>query len=132
MPVPERDAGELQAPEVAGGVRTRNVIRIASTLVCLATLNACGPSVDAGKTALASADSAGRAVDDAMLTTRVKAALVENKSVEGGAISVSSERGRVRLAGAVPADQIPRAEAIVRRVEGVVEVVNVLTPRAPS
>jgi len=45
---------------------------------------------------------------------------------------VSSERGQVTLSGNVPADQIGRADAIARRVEGVHEVINALRPAASS
>lgn len=72
-----------------------------------------------------------RAVDDAALTTKVKSALVGNASVNGGDISVSSSAGEVTLSGTVPAEQITKADAIARSVEGVTEVINSLTPAEP-
>lgn len=72
-----------------------------------------------------------RAVDDAALTTKVKSALVGDASVNGGDISVSSSAGEVTLSGTVPAEQITKADAIARSVEGVTEVINSLTPSEP-
>ena len=72
-----------------------------------------------------------RAVDDAALTTKVKSALVGDASVNGGEISVSSAGGEVTLTGTVPAEQITKADAIARSVEGVTEVINSLTPAEP-
>lgn len=105
--------------------------------LCLGLLGACErpatPTVASSTAAVRSpVSTAGQAVDDAVLTTRVKTALLAESSVSGGAISVSSERGQVTLSGNVPADQIGRADAIARRVEGVHEVINALRPAASS
>lgn len=72
------------------------------------------------------ANRAGQAVDDAVLTTKVKTALLAEEGLDAGSISVSSENGVVTLSGAIPADQITRADAVARKVEGVQEVVNAL------
>ncbi|KON80511.1 BON domain-containing protein [Azoarcus sp. PA01] len=69
---------------------------------------------------------AGQAVDDAVLTTKVKTALLAEEGLDAGSISVSSENGVVTLSGNIPADQITRADAVARKVEGVQEVVNAL------
>lgn len=71
----------------------------------------------------------GRA-DEEALATRVKTALLAEPQLDGSAISVAVEGGRVTLSGEVPAPQIERAEAIVRGVEGVTEVINRLTATA--
>lgn len=43
---------------------------------------------------------------------------------------MSTDKGQVTLSGTVPADQIARAEAVARGVDGVHEVVNRLEPAA--
>lgn len=81
------------------------------------------------------AGTAAQAVDDAVLSTRVKARLAET-DLNVGDINVSSSAGNVTLSGTVPAEQIARADAIVREVDGVTEVINALTaaplPPAPT
>ena len=74
------------------------------------------------------APSVGRQLDDAGITAKVKAALLASNDVEGSAINVDTDKGRVTLKGQV-ADkaQIARAIQIARRVEGVREVDNQLT-----
>lgn len=78
------------------------------------------------------ANRAGQAVDDAVLTTKVKTALLAEEGLDAGAISVSSEKGVVTLTGNIPAAQIPRADAVARKVEGVQEVINALAAPSPS
>ncbi|MCK0508367.1 BON domain-containing protein [Aromatoleum anaerobium] len=85
-----------------------------------------GTSADTKERVETNANRAGQAVDDAVLTTKVKTALLAEEGLDAGAISVSSENGVVTLSGAVPADQIARADAVARKVEGVQEVVNAL------
>ncbi len=95
-----------------------------------------GPAADTAATTDPSAQSRppskiARAVDDAALSTKVKSALVGDASVNGGDISVSSSGGEVTLSGTVPAEQITKADAIARSVDGVTEVINSLTPAEP-
>jgi hyperosmotically inducible protein len=74
----------------------------------------------------------GRAMDDAVLTTRVKSTLLAKSDLNAGDISVTSSGGQVTLTGQVPAEQITRADTVVRAVDGVVEVINALTPLPPQ
>lgn len=89
-----------------------------------------GTSADTTERVETDANRAGQAVDDAVLTTKVKTALLAEEGLDAGSISVSSEKGVVTLSGNIPADQITRADAVARKVEGVQEVVNALA--APS
>lgn len=69
------------------------------------------------------ADAASAYVDDAMITTMVKAALIEDKQVQSLKISVSTEKGVVKLSGTVPsADAGKRVLHLVARVQGVKDV----------
>ena len=87
---------------------------------------ATGPSADPMEKLETNANRAGQAVDDAVLTTKVKTALLAEEGLDAGAISVSSEKGVVTLRGNIPAAQITRADAVARKVEGVQEVINAL------
>ena len=72
--------------------------------------------------------SLGQSMDDVGITAKVKAALLASNDVDGSAIDVDTERGRVTLKGEVDdAAQIDRAVRIARRIEGVRQVDNQLT-----
>ena len=75
----------------------------------------------------------GQTVDDATVTARVKAALLQADDVKGLAIDVDTVQGTVRLTGNVqnPA-QSQRAEQIARSAEGVQRVENQLTVKPTS
>jgi osmotically-inducible protein OsmY len=63
---------------------------------------------------------------DALLTGRVKAALVDSKDVFAKAFKVTTERGTVYLMGRVTQREATRATTIARSVEGVQRVVRML------
>jgi osmotically-inducible protein OsmY len=63
---------------------------------------------------------------DALLTGRVKAALVDSKDVFSKAFKVTTERGTVYLMGRVTQREAARATEIARTVSGVQRVVRVL------
>ena len=72
-------------------------------------------------------------VDDKVLETRVKAALVKEEGLDASRIKVETYRGVVQLSGFVPDQRMAeRAAAAARRVPGVREVKNDvrLTPKA--
>ena len=68
---------------------------------------------------------AGKYVDDAWISAKVKALLLKDEGVKGLDVNVETHKGTVQLAGWVnsPA-QIAQAEAIARSVEGVKGVKN--------
>ncbi|WP_310600541.1 BON domain-containing protein [Desulfobulbus sp.] len=71
--------------------------------------------------------SAGTVVDDAGITTEVKAALFADKDLSSIAISVETFQGEVVLTGAVDSKAESRkAESIARSVKGVARVKNLL------
>lgn len=74
--------------------------------------------------------AAGRAIDDSIITTKVKTALLADSVVKGTDISVETTKGDVLLSGAVASrDQADRALKIAKSVEGVKNVDNRLTVR---
>ncbi|MBW2305683.1 MAG: BON domain-containing protein [Deltaproteobacteria bacterium] len=69
--------------------------------------------------------TAGEVIDDATITTKVKAKLLTESILKGFAISVQTFEGLVTLIGAVDtAEQKAQAESIARSVSGVVGVNN--------
>ena len=97
-----------------------DVIRkLAIPAVLIASLSACAGS--------RTTESTGEMLDDSVITTKVKSALLTEKNVDSAAISVETFKGRVLLAGYVKSpDQRQRAEGIARSVAGVKAVNNTL------
>ena len=72
-------------------------------------------------------------MDDAMITTKVKAALAKDPGASALAISVETTKGVVQLTGSVDsAEEKMNAESIARGVEGVRGVENKLTVKGAS
>lgn len=75
-------------------------------------------------------ESVGAYVDDAAITTAVKARFVEDKTVDAGAIKVETLNGAVSLSGfAKSAAEKSQAESLARSTKGVREVHNKLIVR---
>lgn len=71
--------------------------------------------------------TAGEVIDDAAITTKVKAKLFDESVLRGLAISVKTFEGEVVLTGAVDTpEQKERAAEIARSVSGVRKVENLL------
>jgi hyperosmotically inducible protein len=74
--------------------------------------------------------SVGEYIDDATITTKVKAKFVESKSVDAAAIKVETLDGTVMLSGfAKDANEKVAAESLARDVNGVKSVKNQLVIR---
>lgn len=70
-------------------------------------------------------ESTGQYFDDAAITTRVKAAFVEDKAVSAARINVETFKGVVQLSGfANNQAEIDQAVALARAVSGVKDVKN--------
>jgi hyperosmotically inducible protein len=71
--------------------------------------------------------SAGEAVDDGVITAKVKAALISDPNVAGHDVNVQTREGVVQLAGFVDSSsQKSKASEVTRHVAGVKEVDNQL------
>jgi osmotically-inducible protein OsmY len=82
-------------------------------------------AVMSGCAATETSRSAGETVDDATLTTTVKAELVQEQSLEAFQIDVDTYRGVVQLNGFVDtAENAEKAAKIANEVPGVVSVKN--------
>ena len=67
----------------------------------------------------------GKYIEDAWITTKVKAVLLKNDIVKGLSVNVETSQGTVQLSGWVDsAAQIAQAENVTRSVEGVKHVRN--------
>jgi osmotically-inducible protein OsmY len=82
----------------------------------------------AKRTADDAATTAAATATDAMITTKINAALAADDELKATKIDVDTSRGRVVLTGSAPsAGSRDRATVLARAVEGVVEVDNRLT-----
>ncbi len=77
-------------------------------------------------------ESAGENIDDATITTQVKAKLTAEKASNLTRVSVTTTRGTVALTGVVETpDQRTRAEQLASEVKGVKAVINNLQVEKP-
>jgi len=77
-----------------------------------------------------STESTGDYIDDAAITTKVKALLLKDPLVGGLAIDVDTTKGRVRLGGTVKSEaERAKAVELARSVGGVLSVQNDLVVR---
>ncbi|HET9023407.1 MAG TPA: BON domain-containing protein [Burkholderiaceae bacterium] len=115
--------------------RRTAVAATAAALIATMTLGACNradrqEARTEGRQATAQASAA---VDDAAITTKVKAALLADDQVKGTQINVDTNGGTVKLTGTVDsATQVARAMEIARGVNGVQKVENNLTASASA
>lgn len=98
------------------------------TRIALAAALACAMGatvVTTGCASTATQSSAGEVVDDSLITTKVKAAFVEDKAVSAMNINVETFKGTVQLSGfANNATEMSRAAELARNVKGVKAVKN--------
>jgi hyperosmotically inducible protein len=78
-------------------------------------------------------EKAGKLLDDATITAKVKTALIAEPGLKGLSIDVDTSNNVVSLNGTVGSDAArAQAEEIARKTEGVKEVKNNLTVKASS
>ena len=106
-------------------MNARTTLTALLTAVTLAAFSGC--AVTRGQ------ESVGAYVDDAAITTAVKARYVDNRDVDASAISVETLKGTVMLSGfAKNEKEKVTAENIARDVKGVVGVKNSIAIRHPQ
>ncbi|NVO07650.1 MAG: BON domain-containing protein [Rhodoferax sp.] len=97
----------------------RTALAISITAASLVLLGVTGCAVQRGQ------ESVGAYVDDATITSQIKARFIDNKQVDAGAISVETLKGTVLLSGyAKNEEERATAESIARGVKGVTGVNN--------
>ena len=98
--------------------------KLASAITVIALVTASGCAVQRGQ------ESVGAYVDDAAITTSVKARFVDNKEVDAGAIKVETLNGTVMLSGfAKSGNERMTAQDIAMKVKGVKNVKNEIAVR---
>ena len=101
----------------------RTIAALAAALATLAVLPGC--AVSRGQSTV------GEYIDDATITTAVKAKFVEAKSVDATAIKVETLNGEVMLSGfAKNSTERTEAENLARHVNGVKTVKNQIVVRS--
>jgi hyperosmotically inducible periplasmic protein len=104
--------------------RTTLAAALAATISAAALLTLPGCAVIRGQ------ETVGAYVDDATITTQVKAKMIDNKDVDAGAIKVETLNGTVMLSGFAKNDkERATAEGIARDVKGVKSVKNEIAIR---
>lgn len=97
---------------------------LASIVAAVALLTITGCAVTRGQ------ETVGAYVDDAAITTAVKARFIDNNDVDAASIKVETLNGTVMLSGfAKNALEKTTAESIARRVNGVKSVKNEIAIR---
>lgn len=107
---------------------------LTTTLAGVMTISmvACSKPVD-GTGAAAPNITVGTEIDDSVVTTRVKAALLDNIDIKGFDIQVETRKGEVMLSGFVSNQaQIDQAVTVTKGIEGVKSVNNKLTVKEGS
>lgn len=95
----------------------RNTLAAAITAVALLTTTGCAVTRDQS--------TVGEYVDDATISTKVKAKFIEDKSVAASAIQVETLNGTVQLSGFAKSEaERDQAAALAREVKGVKSVKN--------
>ncbi len=98
---------------------------LATAVTAVVLITAAGCAVTRGQ------ETVGAYVDDAAITTSVKARFVENKEVDASSIKVETLNGTVMLSGfAKSATEKSTAESIAMKVKGVKTVKNELAIRS--
>lgn len=88
-----------------------------TAMVVALTLSACAPT--------AKQEGTGGYIDDTVITTKVKAQLLNDDQLKSREINVETFKGRVQLSGFVSSPQMAsRAVEVTRTVKGVTSVVN--------
>ena len=95
-----------------------------AAMAALILLSTAGCAVTRGQ------ETVGAYVDDATITTKIKARFVDNKDVDASAISVETLNGTVMLSGfAKNMTEKSMAEKLAREVSGVKQVKNEIAIR---
>jgi osmotically-inducible protein OsmY len=112
----------------------KNTASLVLAAVCALGAVACSstPEQEGGAVQQAGA-TAGRAVDDSVITAKVKAALVGDPTTKAHQINVETFQGTVQLSGFVDSsDARTRALEVARNVDGVKEVKDGLEVRGST
>jgi hypothetical protein len=106
-----------------GDLTMAKLQRVLKFLICIGLI-----ATFLGCAATPKSASTGQFVDDSVITTKVKAAILEEPSLKSLQISVETFKGVVQLSGFVDSAQsVKKAGEVAGKVAGVVSVKNDLT-----
>jgi hypothetical protein len=115
-----RSRGAIPLPKEKRMKKLQSAITLTALLAALG-----GSFLLTGCAGTATKESTGEVVDDSWITTKVKAAFVEDPVVSALGIKVDTFKGVVQLSGfANNSTEIQRAADIARGIKGVKEVKN--------
>jgi len=118
-----RKQGRLAARQETN--MNRGIIKVIASTGALAMISACS--------ATRTQQSAGEVIDDSVLTSKVKVALIDDPITKAGQINVETYRGVVQLGGFVDnARQKEQATRVARSITGVKDVRNDLRISSPQ
>ncbi|HEY1607922.1 MAG TPA: BON domain-containing protein [Paraburkholderia sp.] len=101
------------------------LLKTAAAAACFAFAVSASAQTAAGAMPTGASESMGQHVDDATITTKVKAELLGAKNVKSAHIHVKTRKGIVSLTGTVPtAEDRDNADQVVQNVAGVESVKN--------
>lgn len=110
--------------------KIRSLCFIVSLVVPIALVTGLAGCDRAAKDQPAPERTAGEQIDDKALTARVKSALADNPEYKFEEVNVTTFKETVQLSGFVnTADQKSKAEEIAKKVQGVKDVENKITPK---
>lgn len=106
-------------------MKTSSSLSKFTSILALTSVIALGAGFSSGCSSSRTQESTGEYVDDTVITTKVKAALVKDDYVKAFQVNVETLKGVVQLSGFVDtADQKIRAGSDAAAVRGVVSVEN--------
>ena len=106
-------------------MNNHSTMRTLRNVALAAALGIAAPAMLAACSSTRTTESAGQYVDDATITTKVKADFVADKTVDATDIKVDTYKGTVQLSGFAKSQAaINRAVQIARNVTGVQSVKN--------
>ena len=105
-----------------------NHIKTISTAIFMGVLTlavGCSDNTGKVKTASTATETTGEYLDDAMITTKVKAEVLKDSALKSYEINVETYKGVVQLNGFVSSEaEINKAAELTRSVKGVTSVKN--------
>jgi hyperosmotically inducible protein len=97
------------------------------------TMGHAASAIESGAAASQALTKAGDAIEDGVITTKIKAALLTDPDVKGSQVGVDTRQGVVTLTGTVStASGLERANRIARDTEGVKSVDSQVVVKAAS
>jgi hyperosmotically inducible periplasmic protein len=127
-----RQPAEGQASSGSSTTDTTTASRASGSSDTGTSSGASGTSGTSGSTGSGTATKAGMAIDDSVITTKIKSSILSDSAIKGSDISVETKNGEVTLTGTVKNQaQLDRAQKLALNTDGVKNVQNKLAVKQP-